>query len=263
MGTASHLADSCSVGAVNLFLQCILLVFFCLFTFPGVGGVTVTADIPPTQTYSPMIHHQGSPSAHTHTGLGGVGVGHQRSSPPPNFQNLSMIKEDSLDSNHSGSGGTDLSPKDPLPPLSSVVPPAVLTEEELQKRRDRRRSSGSTDDGEGGSKRKQYPQISITDTHGHEVQVPSTEDTSVTTDELVVHGAEFTDLEGVEDESQVLKDDDLDISDRTTKPAEGYSMVPGSGVTMVPGITSGSPIFNQQSLPPNPASGAPGYFQQQ
>ena len=223
-------------------------------------------------------HHQGSPG---HPGMGGhhqgspghpAMGGHQRSSPPPNFQNLSMIKEDSLDSNHSGSGGADLSPKDPLPPPTgppSGVPPVVLSEDELQKRRDRRRSSGSTDEGGGeggggggsGRGRKQYPQISITDTHGHEVPVPSTEDTSVTTDELVVHGAEFTDLEGVEDESQVLKDDDLDITDPTTKQGEGYTMVPG--IRPPAGITSGSPVFNQQPLPPGGASGGGAYFQPQ
>lgn len=213
----------------------------------------------------------------------GVTVGHQRASPPPNFQNLSMIKEDSLDSNNSG--GTDLSPKDPLPPSSPTQslqsppgggsgggpgtggggggvaplppPPCGITEEELQRRRDRRRSSGSTDDGEGGggaSKRKQYPQISITDTHGHVVPVPSAEDTSVVTDEPVVQGVEFGDLEGVEDEGQVLKDD-IDLDD-TTKPPEGFTH-PHHGVVpsiIAPGgITSGSPLPGATAAQGNPA----------
>ncbi len=51
-----------------------------LFLTGGTGGVTVTADVPPTQTFTPMIHHQGAPCL-------------QRSSPPPNFQNLSMYQE--------------------------------------------------------------------------------------------------------------------------------------------------------------------------
>ena len=217
-----------------------------------------------------MLHHQG--------GLvqvpGSPGVGHQRASPPPNFQNLSMIKEDSLDSNNSG--GTDLSPKEPLPPSSPTmaptsplqappapppacaVPSSVVTEEELQRRRDRRRSSGSTDDGEGGTKRKQYPQISITDTHGHEVQVPSAEDTSVVTDEPVVQGVDFGDLEGVEDEGEVLKDD----LDETTKPPEGYhhhGVVPS--IIAPGGITSGAPLpgTTGSSLTGSPGAG---YFRQ-
>ena len=50
--------------------------------------------------------------------------------------------------------------------------------------------------------RKQYPQISITDTHGHSVEVPSAEDTSVITTEPVL-GLEFADPQLIEDEAQV------------------------------------------------------------
>ncbi|KAK3581717.1 hypothetical protein CHS0354_015347 [Potamilus streckersoni] len=91
------------------------------------------------------------------------GQSHQRNSPPPNFQNLQMIKEDSLDHAEGlqiGTGSTEENDEEMMQTQDSVNTSSGSTSELKSPKTRKRQFSGK-------------PQISITDTQGHVTDVTS------------------------------------------------------------------------------------------
>ncbi|KAL3887299.1 hypothetical protein ACJMK2_027241 [Sinanodonta woodiana] len=91
------------------------------------------------------------------------GQSHQRNSPPPNFQNLQMIKEDSLDlaeGLQSGTGSTKENEEEMMQIQDSVNTSSGITSQLKSPKTRKRQFSGK-------------PQISITDTQGHVTDVTS------------------------------------------------------------------------------------------
>ena len=130
---------------------------------PGYSPLLPSSHSPsPVPAYSTVLQQPHSPTSSAVV-ESVIVPAHQRSSSPPNFQNLHMIKEDSVDSDQPAmeedGGGTS-------PPRSGSAP--VLPQSEF-----------SADLEKVASSRKmshQNPQISITDAHGHVMAMAATPD---------------------------------------------------------------------------------------